>query len=169
MNIAATHPRVPLTKQLATADLPAWRQELCRGDMRLGVTNGCFDLLHRGHVEYLTKARQACDQLLVLVNSDSSIRQVKGPGRPVVCEADRVFMLASLECVDWVVMFTTATCTELFATIRPDVYIKGGDYTEETLVQEEYRLLKSLEVQFVFIPFVAGLSTTETIRRIRNG
>jgi len=77
-------------------------------------------------------------------------------------------MLASLECIDAIFMFETKHCTELFAEIRPDVYIKGGDYTEETLVREEYLLLKSLAVEFVFIPFVPGLSTTEMIRKIRE-
>lgn len=145
-----------------------WRNELRRAHVTLGVTNGCFDLLHRGHADYLAKARLACDRLLVLVNSDDSIRQVKGPTRPIVQEDDRVYMLGALECVDAVLTFTSKHCTDLFERIKPDVYIKGGDYTEETLVREEYLLLKSLGVEFVFIPFVPGLSTTGMIERIQT-
>lgn len=148
--------------------LPAWRRHLRESHLKLGVTNGCFDLLHRGHVDYLAKARLACDRLLVLVNSDASIRQVKGPHRPIVCQDDRVYMLGALECVDAVFMFTSKHCTDLFERIKPDVYIKGGDYTEETLVREEYLLLKSIGVEFVFIPFVPGLSTTGMIERIQK-
>jgi rfaE bifunctional protein nucleotidyltransferase chain/domain len=145
-----------------------WQQRLAADGLQVGVTNGCFDLLHRGHVEYLNRARAAVDALMVLVNSDASIRQVKGPGRPVVSEDDRVYLLASLESVDAVVVFETVDCLPLFEQLRPSVYIKGGDYTEETLVREEYLLLKSLGAKFLFIPFVKGLSTTEMIRRIRR-
>ncbi|MDT8391749.1 MAG: adenylyltransferase/cytidyltransferase family protein [Lentisphaeria bacterium] len=164
----ASRPRQPETKHLTFDEALEWRRKLGRDKARLGVTNGCFDLLHRGHADYLAKARLACDRLLVLVNSDDSIRQVKGPGRPVVHEDDRVYMLGALECVDAVVMFTSKHCTDLFERIKPDVYIKGGDYTEETLVREEYLLLKSLGVEFVFIPFVPGLSTTGLIERIQT-
>ena len=161
-------PRQPEAKRMTLVEVLTWRDKLRRDNVRLGVTNGCFDLLHRGHADYLAKARLACDQLLVLVNSDASIRQVKGPGRPIVPEDDRVYMLGALECVDAVLMFTSPHCTDLFAQIKPDVYIKGGDYTEETLVREEYLLLKSIGVEFVFIPFVPGLSTTGMIERIQN-
>lgn len=162
-------PRKPESKVLQIEEVLSWRQGLRDRGLRLGVTNGCFDLLHRGHVEYLAEARTRCDRLLVLVNADQSIRQVKGPGRPVVPEDDRVYMLAALECVDAVLMFQSKHCTELFSRIYPDIYIKGGDYTEETLVREEYLLLKSIGVQFAFIPFVPGLSTTGLIERIKAG
>ncbi|OPZ30447.1 MAG: D-beta-D-heptose 1-phosphate adenylyltransferase [Lentisphaerae bacterium ADurb.BinA184] len=160
--------RSPADKTLILPRLPAWRAEVRRQNRQLVVTNGCFDLLHRGHVEYLNRARAAGDCLLVLVNDDASVRAVKGPDRPIVCEADRLYMLASLEAVDAVLMFSTPTCTELFRQIVPDVYAKGGDYTEETLVREEYLLLKSQGCRFVFIPFVKGLSTTDNVRRIRE-
>lgn len=167
-SIRQTRPRPPAGKVMPLEGVLLWRRMLRASGQRLGVTNGCYDLLHRGHAEYLAKARQACDQLLVLINSDASIRAVKGPGRPIVCEDDRVYMLASLECVDAVLVFAATHCTDLFRQIVPDVYIKGGDYTEETLVREEYLLLKSQGVEFVFVPFVQGLSTTSTIQRIRE-
>ncbi len=160
--------RTPESKVITMTDAMVWRQHLADAGQALGITNGCFDLLHRGHVEYLNKAREAVDALLVLVNSDASIRQVKGPSRPVIREDDRVYMLASLEAVDGVVMFDTVNCLSQFEQLRPQVYIKGGDYTEETLVQVEYRLMKSMGTRFVFIPAVEGLSTTELIRRIQR-
>jgi D-beta-D-heptose 7-phosphate kinase/D-beta-D-heptose 1-phosphate adenosyltransferase len=145
-----------------------WQVKLISEGKSVGVTNGCFDLLHRGHVEYLNKAAANVDALLVLVNSDASIQRVKGPGRPVITEDDRVYMLASLECVSAVVMFESFDCTDIFRQLRPQVYIKGGDYTEETLVRDEYHLLKSMGCRFVFIPFVDGLSTTDIIKRIQG-
>jgi len=160
--------RNPHDKIMSLSQAQAWCRELKAAGVEVGVTNGCFDLLHRGHVEYLNRARAAAGALLVLVNSDASIRQVKGAGRPIVEESDRVYLLASLESVDAVVMFETVNCLPLFEALKPAVYIKGGDYTEETLVREEYLLLKRLGSRFVFIPFVPGRSTTEIVRHIRG-
>lgn len=160
--------RQPQSKIKPLADVIAWRREVRAAGRMLAVTNGCFDLLHRGHVEYLNRARAEADCLLVLANSDSSIRLVKGPGRPVIRERDRAYMLASLECVDVVSMFNTRHCTDLLAEIRPDVYVKGGDYTEETLVQEEYRLLKEMGCRIALLGLVDGVSTTDLIHKIRK-
>ncbi len=160
--------RIPDTKIMALEQVVAWRQTLRDGNLRLAVTNGCFDLLHRGHAEYLARAREHADALLVAVNSDASIRALKGPSRPVVNEADRAFLLASLEAVDAVVVFATAKPTEIFRRVRPDIYVKGGDYTLDTIDQEERRLLVSLGCELRIIPLVPGASTTNTISRIRG-
>ena len=146
----------------------AWRQGLRQQGLRLAVTNGCFDLLHRGHAEYLARARECADALLVAVNSDASVKALKGPSRPVVAEGDRAFLLASLEAVDAVVVFPTVKPLEVFRCVVPDVYVKGGDYTVDTIDREECVLLQSLGCEFRFIPFVPGLSTTSTISRVRG-
>jgi len=153
---------------MALEQAVAWRQGLRDQGRRLGVTNGCFDLLHRGHAEYLARAREAADALLVAVNSDASVKALKGPSRPVVAEGDRAFLLASLEAVDAVVVFPTVKPLDVFRRLVPDVYVKGGDYTVETIDQEECALLRSLGCEFRFIPFVPGLSTTSTISRVRG-
>ena len=158
----------PVRKVMALETALQWRETLAEGGRTLAVTNGCFDLLHRGHVEYLNRARNEADALLVLVNSDASIRTVKGAGRPIINQDDRVYMLASLESTDAVVLFDTEHCTGLLGRIRPDVYVKGGDYTEETLVQEEYRLLKQMGCRVALLGLVEGMSTTDIIRRIRE-
>ncbi|MCK5803717.1 MAG: adenylyltransferase/cytidyltransferase family protein [Lentisphaeria bacterium] len=147
----------------------AWRRELGARGLRLAVTNGCFDLLHRGHVQYLHQARQLADALLVATNSDRSIRLVKGPDRPVVHEADRAYMLTSLRAVDAVVVFDSEKPLPLFEALQPDVYVKGGDYTVDTIVQEERRLLERLGVEIRFVQLIEGQSTTTTIRKVRNG
>jgi D-beta-D-heptose 7-phosphate kinase/D-beta-D-heptose 1-phosphate adenosyltransferase len=146
----------------------AWRTELRANGQRLAVTNGCFDLLHRGHAEYLSHAREVADALLVAINSDASVRAIKGPERPVISEQDRAFMLACLESIDAVVVFDDEKPLGLLEAIVPDVYVKGGDYTVETIVQEERRLLEGLGSSFAFIPFVAGFSTTNTIAKVRG-
>ena len=144
------------------------RLKLAAAGRKLAVTNGCFDLLHRGHAEYLMQARAFADRLFVLVNGDESVRALKGPTRPVNREDDRAFLLACLEFVDGVVIFRSSRCDAELAALKPDVYVKGGDYTEETLDREEYALLKRGNPRFCFIPFVAGHSTTNVIASIRT-
>lgn len=161
--------RTPQAKILSLEKAVTWRQTLRETTQRLGITNGCFDLLHRGHAEYLCNARQRTDALLVAVNSDASVRRVKGPGRPVVSEADRAYMVASLECVDAVVLFETAKPIAVFRALLPDIYVKGGDYDENTIDREEHAVLKALGCTFVFVPFVPGFSTTQTIAQVKNG
>ena len=151
---------------LAAARL--WREELRAAGRLLVLTNGCFDLMHRGHVEYLARAREHGDALLVALNSDASVSAIKGPGRPVVCEDDRAYLIASLEAVDAVTVFTTPKATDLLRVLLPDVYVKGGDYTAETLVREEYVLLQSVGCRVEFVPLVSGSSTTELIQRLRQ-
>ena len=160
--------RNPLSKILTLDQAVAWRQELRQRGQRLAVTNGCFDLLHRGHAEYLARARDLAEALLVAVNTDASVKALKGPSRPVVGEADRAYLLASLEAVDAVVLFAANKPLAEFRALVPDVYVKGGDYTLDTIDREEFAVLRECACEFRFIPFVAGLSTTNTIARVRG-
>jgi rfaE bifunctional protein nucleotidyltransferase chain/domain len=134
----------------------------------LVFTNGVFDVLHRGHVVCLSVARDLGAALLVGVNSDASARQLgKGPDRPLNREGDRLFVLAALEAVSYVVLFDEVKPYELIKRCKPDIYLKGGDYDVETL--EENRLVRTWGGRSVAIPFVDGHSTTEFVKRIRGG
>ena len=146
----------------------AWSQKLQASGKKLVVTNGVFDLLHRGHAQYLHDAAELGDALLVAINSDNAVHKLKGPTRPIVNENDRAFMLAAMEAVSAVVIFDATKPVEVFRRLHIDVYVKGGDYTEETLDREEYAILKAQSPRFAFIPFVTGFSTTNTIKRIRQ-
>ena len=143
-----------------------YRETLRKEGKRLVVTNGCFDLLHRGHASYLAAARECGDALLVLVNSDASVRALKGPTRPVVDEYSRAFLLASLRAVDAAVVFDDSRCDRELAVLKPDVYVKAGDYTLETLNPQERTALEAAGTEIVFMPFVAGFSTTGTLKKI---
>ena len=147
--------------------LSGWRETACsRG--RLVVTNGCFDLLHPGHVLYLEKARNLGDALLIGLNGDGSVRELKGEGRPVNTEADRAVVLAALESVSAVCIFEDRTATNFLRRARPDIYVKGGVYTIETVNQEERRTVESSGGRVLIIPFVAGKSTTSLLKKIAN-
>ena len=159
----------PADKVMTLAEAVRWRETLRRDGRRLAVTNGCFDILHRGHADYLDRARRAGDALLVLLNSDSSVRELKGPERPINDEAARAFVLAALAAVDAVVIFDGKRCTAELAALRPDIYVKGGDYTVESLDPDERGALVAAGSEFRFIPFVEGFSTTATIRKMRGG
>ncbi len=141
-----------------------WRRTLKAQGKKVAVTNGCFDILHRGHAEYLQSARNTADALLVLVNADDSIRQLKGPSRPICKEQDRAFLLACLEFIDAVVIFDSQRCDQELAALQPDVYVKGGDYTIEKLAAPEREVLLACGAEFQFIPFVPGYSTTAVIK-----
>jgi rfaE bifunctional protein nucleotidyltransferase chain/domain len=131
------------------------------------LTNGVFDVLHRGHVTYLEAARRLGTSLLVAVNSDASARSLgKGPGRPINSEQDRLYVLAALESVTHVTLFEESTPCELIRLIRPDVYVKGGDYDIETL--EEARIVRSWGGSIQAIPFIDGYSTSALVKRIRG-
>lgn len=131
-------------------------------------TNGCFDLMHVGHILYLQHARAHGDLLVVGLNSDVSIRAFKGPTRPIVEESQRAKLLASLTCVDYVVIFTATTPIDLIDALRPDVYVKGGDYTMDTIDQNERRLVENYGGQIALMPGVEGMSTTNIIKKILN-
>jgi rfaE bifunctional protein nucleotidyltransferase chain/domain len=135
---------------------------------RMVFTNGCFDLLHVGHVRYLQAAWELGDALVVAVNGDDSVRALKGEGRPINCEADRAEVLAALECVDYVTVFPDMRVTSLLRTIRPQVYAKGGDYTVESLDPEERGVLDEVGAEIVILPLVPGRSTTRIIESWQN-
>ena len=132
----------------------------------LVFTNGCFDILHRGHVAYLTQARGLGDQLIVGVNSDDSVRRIKGSGRPVVEQEDRAYILAALECVDAVTIFDEDTPEQLISALLPDVLVKGGDYQPDRVVGRD--TVEEHGGHVVIIPFVTGRSTTDIVTRIRQ-
>ena len=135
---------------------------------KLVVTNGCFDLLHVGHVHYLQAARALGDFLVVGLNSDHSVRELKGSGRPIMTESDRAEVLAALGCVDLVTIFPEIRATRFLAAARPAVYVKGGDYSSETLNQEERAALKQIGAEIRLIPFEAGYSTSQLLEQIRR-
>lgn len=130
----------------------------------LVFTNGVFDLLHPGHIDILTAARAEGDALIVGVNSDSSVRRLKGPTRPVRSELDRAYVLAALECVSCVVVFDEDTPLELIAALRPDVVVKGGDYDEDTIVGAKE--VRSWNGRVVVVPLTPGHSTTSIIEKL---
>ena len=144
-----------------------WREELRRSGRFLAVTNGCFDLLHRGHAVYLERARAEADALLVLVNSDASVRALKGPTRPLQCQEDRAFLLCALKPVDKAVIFDSPRCDRELELLAPDVYVKGGDYTAENLDPGERKALEKAGSRLVFVSFVPGHSSTDIIRKMK--
>ncbi|MFO7947857.1 MAG: adenylyltransferase/cytidyltransferase family protein [Armatimonadota bacterium] len=131
-------------------------------------TNGCFDLLHAGHVTYLQRAAACADRFILALNSDESIRKIKGAGRPVLQERDRLQVLAALECVDYITVFESEDVIPLLEVLRPEVYVKGGDYTINTINQVERRFLAGYGAEIVLLPGVEGASTTEILRRIHD-
>jgi len=143
--------------------LGAWKSQ----GLRVGFTNGCFDLLHPGHVRLLAAARAACDRLVLGLNSDSSVRRLKGEGRPVQPVGARAEVLAALEAVDLVVVFEEDTPLKLIEQVKPTVLVKGGDYTRETVVGHE--IVEALGGEIILIDLVPGHSTTAMVERSRKG
>ena len=146
--------------------LLTWREQLRRAGKKLVATNGCFDLIHLGHVTYLENARAQGDALLVGVNSDASVRELKGPDRPINGESDRASVVAALQSVAGVLIFSEKTAAHFLSVVQPDVYIKGGDYTLETLNQEERRTVENAGGKIIILPFVPGKSTTALLEKI---
>ena len=155
-------------KILSPEALVRWRRRLRDTDQRLAVTNGCFDLLHAGHVTYLEAARSQADALLVGVNSDDAVRGLKGPGRPVNSEADRALVVAALASVDGVFIFRERDAVKFLETVRPDIYVKGGDYTLETINQDERRFIESIGGKIVLLAHVPGKSTTGLLKKLAH-
>ncbi len=135
---------------------------------RLVLTNGCFDLLHTGHVRYLQQARELGEALLVAVNSDRSVRELKGPERPLNGELDRAEVLAALRCVNHVTIFEGMRVTEVIRSLRPAIYAKGGDYTLETLDPGERAALEEVGAEIRLLPLVPDRSTTGLLERARK-
>jgi D-beta-D-heptose 7-phosphate kinase/D-beta-D-heptose 1-phosphate adenosyltransferase len=139
-----------------------WRKQ----GQRIGFTNGCFDILHPGHVKVLTAARGACDRLVVGLNGDASVKRLKGEGRPVQNERARSEVLAALEAVDLVVIFEEDTPLNLITQIRPSVLVKGGDYAREQVIGHEIVAANGGEI--VLVDILEGFSTTSLVRRARE-
>ena len=155
-----------LMTHLTLETLPLWRQAQREQGRRLILTNGCFDILHIGHVRYLQAAREHGDLLLVGVNADVSVRALKGETRPINQEQDRAELLRALRCVDATFIFSEHTADALIEAVVPDAYIKAGDYTRENL--PETPTLDRLGVEILFMPFVAGYSTTRTLAKAQD-
>ncbi len=154
-------------KIVSAAELALVRDALAAQGRKLVFTNGCFDLLHVGHVRYLQAARALGDALAVAVNGDASVRALKGPTRPVNGEDDRAEVLAALACVDYVVVFPEVRVTGLIGAVRPQIYAKGGDYTPETLHPEERAALDAAGSEIRILPLVPGRSTTQILASVQ--
>ena len=146
-----------------------WREAMRTQGKRLVVTNGCFDILHAGHVTYLAAARALGDALLVGLNSDASVRALKGAGRPVNPEQDRATVLAALAAVDGVCLFEEMDALRLLAEVKPDIYAKGGDYTIDPINQPERQMVEGAGGKVVILPGVPGRSTTNVLAKIAKG
>jgi len=159
---------VPLNPEILTLDEAILRFGREKRNGRCIVfTNGCFDLLHPGHIGSLEQARALGDALIVGLNSDASVRQLKGAGRPVLPERERAEILAALECVDAVVIFDDLTPREVIARLLPDILVKGGDWPGDQIVGREE--VEAAGGRVVSVPVVPGYSTTEILQKIREG
>ena len=159
----------------SVAEAAAWAGALRASGQRLVVTNGCFDLLHAGHARYLREARASGDALLVGLNDDASVRDLKGPGRPLVTAEERAELLAALRWVDAVAVFSGRTAEDLVHAVRPALYVKGGDYARAGAASDidlerlpEARVVHAQGGQVVLLPYHGGRSTTSLIARIRG-
>jgi rfaE bifunctional protein nucleotidyltransferase chain/domain len=148
--------------------LVKWCEQQKKDNKKIVFTNGCFDILHRGHTEYLFKARLNGDVLLVMLNNDESVKKLKGPTRPINDEYSRAFVLSSLYFIDAVSIFESPTCVESILTVKPDIYIKGADYTLDTINKEEKSALEKVGAEICFIDFTEGFSTSNTLEALES-
>ncbi len=147
-------------------DIAQFCEILRKGGQKIVFTNGCFDILHAGHVTYLEAAKAQGDVLVLGLNTDESVRRLKGPERPINSELDRAKVVGALKAVDYVVLFGEQTAEAVIAEVKPDVYVKGGDYTLDTL--PEAKIVQSYGGKVAFIDMVEGRSTTNIINKIKN-
>ena len=161
-------PHLPNAKWLTLEEAVKRRRQLKKDGRRLVITNGAFDLLHTGHLYYLRKAAALGEKLWILLNGDRSVRLLKGPNRPLHSEAERAYALAALEIVDGVITFQTMRLTAEIEALSPDIYVKGGDYTLDTLDAEERRALEKVGAKIEFLPFLEGYSTTKLLEKIHR-
>jgi rfaE bifunctional protein nucleotidyltransferase chain/domain len=161
-------PKPATSKVLTLKQAARWIAAARRRGQRIVATNGCFDLLHFGHVSYLQRAKKLGDLLVVGLNGDQSVRQLKGPHRPLAPQKQRAAVLAALACVDAVVIFPQVRAHRFLAAVRPDIYVKGGDYKPETLVGRERAILTAIGSKIRILPFEKGFSTTRLIQKIRQ-
>lgn len=152
-------------KVINLIDLISVLKDFKKNNKKIVTTNGCFDILHVGHVRYLAEARSLGDVLIVGLNSDDSVRRLKGPTRPINSENDRAEVLASLISVDYVVLFNEDTPVELLSQIKPNIHAKGGDYNPDTL--PESKIVQENDGKLVFIQFIEGKSTTGIIEKAK--
>jgi rfaE bifunctional protein nucleotidyltransferase chain/domain len=155
------------SKLLPLAAAVARRAQWRTGGQKVVLTNGVFDLLHTGHIYYLQKARALGDAMIVALNSDASVRRLKGPLRPVQTESERAYALAALTCVDVIVIFSELRLAAEIRTLRPDVYVKACDYTIATLDPGEHAALEEAGATIEFMPYLSGFSTTQLIAKIK--
>ncbi len=153
-------------KIIAMDTLPAWRAAVRAQGKKLVVTNGCFDLLHLGHVTYLEAARNLGDMLLVGLTSDAEVQKLKGPNRPLTPEHERAAILAALQSVNGVCIFRDPDARKFLSLAHPDIYVKGGDYTLDTINQDERRFLEQAGVKIVILPGIPGKSTTGLLEKL---
>ncbi|HVI81201.1 MAG TPA: adenylyltransferase/cytidyltransferase family protein [Chthoniobacterales bacterium] len=153
-------------KIISLEQLPRQARDLRATGKKIVATNGCFDLLHVGHVRYLTAARALGDSLIVGVNADESVRSLKGPGRPVNNQTDRAEIVAALECVDLVAIFPEMRATKFLELAAPDIYVKGGDYKTGMLNPEEGAVLKRIGAKVEIVPLEQGYSTSDLLARL---
>jgi rfaE bifunctional protein nucleotidyltransferase chain/domain len=156
------------TKIVSLHDLKERVKALQEAGKIIVATNGCFDLLHVGHVRYLKAARALGDALVVGVNGDQSVRELKGSGRPLNNETDRAEVVASLDSVDLVAIFPELRATRFIELAKPDVYVKGGDYDSESLDPEERTVLKKIGSKIDIVPFEKGYATSSLIEKLRT-
>jgi rfaE bifunctional protein nucleotidyltransferase chain/domain len=158
-----------MTKKIVSAEHAcAIAGELRESGRKLVFTNGCFDLLHVGHVRYLAAARALGDALLVAINGDDSVRALKGDGRPLNRARDRAEVVAALECVDHVTIFPELRVAALLEQVRPALYVKGGDYTVESLDSEERRVLKQIGAEIRIVVLEKGYSTSSLLMKMAH-
>lgn len=140
-------------------------KEKCK-NKRIIFTNGCFDILHPGHIRYLKEAKKFGDILIVALNSDKSVRRLKGKNRPVFSENDRVEILSSLEFVDYIIIFNELSPKKLILSLKPNIQVKGGDYKEEEVLEKE--TMEKIGGRVIIVPYYKGYSTTEIINKLRS-
>lgn len=155
-----------LEKVVSRPEIAAIAAQARRDGRRIAFTNGCFDLLHVGHIRYLAAARDAADLLIVGVNDDASVRRLKGPTRPLVPDAARAEVLAALAAVDYVTLFSEDTPYELIRAVQPDVLVKGSDWAPDQVVGRD--VVEALGGRVLLIPVVADFSTTTLVERLRS-
>jgi rfaE bifunctional protein nucleotidyltransferase chain/domain len=155
-------------KIISLDELPERASTLRAAGKRIVVTNGCFDLLHVGHIRYLKAARSLGDILIVGVNGDRSVRELKGDGRPLNNERDRAEVVASLDSIDLVAIFPELRATRFIELAKPDLYVKGGDYDLESLNSEESVALKKIGAKIEIVPFEKEYSTSNLISRLQR-
>ena len=149
-------------------DAVLFRNKIKQENRKFVLTNGCFDLLHSGHVHSLIEASKHGDCLWVALNSDNSIKNLKGKSRPIIPEKDRAFLLKNLSCVAGVTLFDTKRLDQEILFLAPDIYVKAGDYDETTIAKEERAALKEVNAEIKFVSFLSGKSTSNLIKDIAS-